>query len=372
MTQSDKVPVSKYLITGGAGFIGRHFVDKILQEKSNKVLVLDKLTYAGHQANLRQWEKQQGYNFVQGDIGDRALIHNLITKFQPTYIVNFAAESHVDRSIEAVDDFINTNIVGTYTILDEALSYWQKLRGSKAKVFCFHHISTDEVYGSLKTTGYFHETTPYAPNSPYAASKASADHLVRAYNRTYGLPTTITNCSNNYGPFQFPEKLIPLALMNALEGKNIPVYGDGQNIRDWLYVKDHCDAIFSVLVHGTRGDTYNVGGRTEKTNLELLYSLFAALREHTDLIHANTNFSINQDYERLITFVPDRPGHDYRYAIDCSKIERELNWTPNMNLNNGLSKTAAWYITNLDWCREVTEENYNRQRLGLRKSFING
>lgn len=357
----------RYLITGGAGFIGRHFVAKVLQEGLGEVLVLDKLTYAGHRANLRQWEGQEGYRFVQGDIGDRAAVHSLITKFRPTYIVNFAAESHVDRSIESADDFIGTNIVGAYVILDEALNYWQGLRGNEAGAFRFHHISTDEVYGSLGATGYFHEATPYAPNSPYAASKASADHLVRAYNRTYGLPTTITNCSNNYGPFQFPEKLIPLALMNALEGRDIPVYGDGRNIRDWLYVEDHCDAILSVLAHGSRGETYNVGGRTEKTNLELLGSLFKALREHADLIRANTDFSTDRDYSQLITFVPDRPGHDRRYAIDCGKIERELGWMPKVDLHSGLSKTVAWYITNLDWCREVTEENYDRQRLGLEK-----
>ncbi len=361
------VTENNFLITGGAGFIGGNFVAKVLEEELGQVLVLDKLTYAGHRATLRRWEKHPAYRFVEGDIGDRQLVHQLLEEFRPRYIVNFAAESHVDRSIESADDFLKTNIVGTYVLMDEALTYWKDLPNTDARSFRFHHISTDEVFGSLGTTGYFTEQTAYAPNSPYAASKAASDHLVRAYCRTHQLPATITNCSNNYGPYQFPEKLIPLALMNALEGKTVPVYGDGLNIRDWLFIEDHCDAILRVLAHGQIGETYNVGGHGEITNLDLLSILFQCLKEQSDLIRQYTNYSTDIDYAKLIEFVDDRPGHDRRYAIDAGKIQRELGWTPRENLRTGLAKTVSWYITNLDWCREVLKDNYDRQRLGSAK-----
>ncbi|UCD37723.1 MAG: dTDP-glucose 4,6-dehydratase [Fidelibacterota bacterium] len=361
-------PDNRFLITGGAGFIGGNFVAKVLDENLGKVLVLDKLTYAGHRATLRDWEGREAYQFVEGDIGDRGLVHRLLKEFKPTYVINFAAESHVDRSIESADDFISTNIDGTYVLMDESLSYWQDLSGRRAQSFRFHHVSTDEVYGSLGATGYFSEQTPYAPNSPYAASKASSDHLVRAYHHTHKLPTTITNCSNNYGPYQFPEKLIPLVLLNALEGKPIPVYGDGMNVRDWLYVMDHCEAILRVLAHGEPGETYNIGGHCEMTNLDLLHTLFQCLEERSAFIEKHTNYKTGIDYSSLIEFVPDRPGHDRRYAIDAGKIQRELGWTPQESLRTGLDKTVVWYITHLDWCREVLADNYDRRRLGLRKA----
>ena len=362
------IPEKKFLVTGGAGFIGGNFVARVLEAELGEVLVLDRLTYAGHRATLRPWEGHPAYRFVQGDIGDRELVRRLLREFQPTYVVNLAAESHVDRSIESAEDFIATNIVGTYVLMDEALSYWLDLPADQARSFRFHHVSTDEVYGSLGTTGAFSELTPYAPNSPYAASKAASDHLVRAYHRTHQLPTTITNCSNNYGPYQFPEKLIPLVLMNALEGKPIPVYGDGLNIRDWLYVEDHCDAILQVLAHGQSGETYNVGGRCEMTNLDLLHALFQCLTEQAELIEEHTGGRGDIDYAALIEFVPDRPGHDRRYAIDAGKIQRELGWIPRESLRTGLAKTVTWYITHRDWCGEVLRDNYERQRLGLGRS----
>jgi len=346
--------MKNFLITGGAGFIGGNFVAKVLREELGKVLVLDKLTYAGHQATLRPWEEHPAYRFVQGDIGDRDLVRRL------------------DRSIESAQDFIETNIVGTYVLIDEALSYWQGLSGDEARSFRFHHISTDEVYGSLGATGYFTEHTPYAPNSPYSASKAASDHLVRAYHQTHQLPTAITNCSNNYGLYQFPEKLIPLALMNALEGKPIPVYGDGLNIRDWLYVEDHCEAILRVLAHGQPGETYNVGGRSEMTNLDLLHTLFQCLKDQADLIQEHSDYRVDIDYTALVEFIPDRPGHDRRYAIDTGKIQRELGWTPRESLRTGLAKTVTWYVTHLDWCREVLKDNYDRQRLGSARRTVSG
>ncbi|MFB0516176.1 MAG: dTDP-glucose 4,6-dehydratase [Candidatus Neomarinimicrobiota bacterium] len=355
----------RFLITGGAGFIGGNFVARVLGEELGEVMVLDKLTYAGHRATLRPWEEHPAYRFVQGDIGDRQLVRRLLKEFQPAYVVNFAAESHVDRSIESADNFIATNIVGTYVLMDESLNYLQGLSGNAARSFRFHHVSTDEVYGSLGATGAFSERTPYAPNSPYAASKAASDHLVRAYHRTHKLPAIITNCSNNYGPYQFPEKLIPLVLMNALEGKPIPVYGDGMNIRDWLYVEDHCDAILQVLAHGQPGETYNVGGHCEMTNLDLLHTLFQCLTDQSELIREHTDYRTDIDYAALIEFVPDRPGHDRRYAIDAGKIQRELGWMPKETLRTGLVKTVTWYITHLDWCREVLKDNYDRRRLGL-------
>ena len=363
---------NRFLITGGAGFIGGNFVARVLGEELGQVLVLDKLTYAGHRATLRPWEGHPAYRFVQGDIGDRELVTQLFEGFRPNYIVNFAAESHVDRSIESAHDFIETNIVGTYVLMDETLTYWKGLSGDEARSFRFHHVSTDEVYGSLGATGYFTEQTPYAPNSPYSASKAASDHLVRAYHQTHQLPATITNCSNNYGPYQFPEKLIPLALMNALEGKPIPVYGDGLNIRDWLYVEDHCEAILQVLAHGQPGETYNVGGRSEMTNLDLLNTLFQCLKDQADLIREHTDYQTDIDNAGLIEFVTDRPGHDRRYAIDAGKIQRELGWTPRESLRSGLAKTVTWYVTHLDWCREVLKDNYDRQRLGSARRTVSG
>ncbi|UCH10858.1 MAG: dTDP-glucose 4,6-dehydratase [Fidelibacterota bacterium] len=357
----------RFLVTGGAGFIGGNFVAKVLSEELGEVLVLDKFTYAGHRATLSGWEGHRAFRLVEGDIGDRKLARQLLLDFQPTYLVNFAAESHVDRSIESADDFIATNIVGTYALMDEALSYWSDLTGEARQTFRFHHVSTDEVYGSLGATGAFSERTAYAPNSPYAASKAASDHLVRAYERTHQLPAVVTNCSNNYGPYQFPEKLIPVVLLSALEGKPIPVYGDGLNVRDWLYVEDHCDAILAVLAHGNVGETYNVGGRAEMTNLDLIHTLFDCLRDQADLIREHTEYPTDIDYRSLIEFVADRPGHDRRYAIDSSKIQRELGWTPKENLRTGLGKTVAWYITHLEWCREVLKDNYDRRRLGLEK-----
>ncbi len=354
----------RILITGGAGFIGGNFVARALDLELGQVLVLDKFTYAGHEATLRQWEDHLNYELVRGDICDSDLVANILKDFHPTWLVHFAAESHVDRSIDSAANFIQTNIVGTFNLLEQCLSYWRTLDREDAAGFRFHHVSTDEVYGSLGATGYFTETTPYAPNSPYAASKAGSDHLVRAYHHTHKLPVTISNCSNNYGPFQFPEKLMPLVLLNALEGKPVPVYGDGQNVRDWLYVGDHCDAILQILAHGSKGETYNVGGHCEKTNLELIYALFEALTRHSELV-AKAGFSPRDDYRELITFVTDRPGHDRRYAIDASRIERELGWRPATAFTDGLDQTVSWYLHNLDWCREVQQDNYERSRLGL-------
>ena len=347
------------MITGGAGFIGSNFVRRVLAGEMGSVLVLDKLTYAGHRSNLAEWENDDRFEFVQGDICDRDLVRSLLAEHQPEGIVNFAAESHVDRSIDAADVFILTNINGTLALLDEALKYWRDC--NKPPGFRFHHISTDEVYGTLGAAGYFTESTPFAPNSPYAASKAGSDHLVRAYHRTYGLPTLITNCSNNYGPYQFPEKLIPLALMNALEGRPIPVYGDGKNVRDWIHVQDHCDAVLAVLAKGRPGETYNVGGESERTNLELLNALFVALNSYT----GRTGGRKRGDYQALIEFVADRPAHDRRYAIDASKIKQELGWTPKISLEEGLKQTVGWYIENQEWCELVTKKNYNRERLGI-------
>ena len=355
----------RFLVTGGAGFIGSNFVAKLMSENLGQVLVLDKLTYAGHLATLRRWEGHAGFRFVQGDIGDRLTVRRLLADFTPDAVVNFAAESHVDRSIDSAEEFIATNVAGSYALIDETLTYWQSLDDARSKAFRFQHVSTDEVYGSLGATGEFTETTPYAPNSPYAASKAAADHFVRAYHATHGLPITITNCSNNYGPYQFPEKLIPLALLNALEGKPVPVYGDGLNIRDWLYVGDHCQAILQVINQGRTGETYNVGGNTERTNLDLLQALFAALKDERELIAQAGTFDTGIDYAGLITFVADRPGHDRRYAIDSGKLRSETGWEPVEDLVSGLRKTVRWYLSNLDWCREVTEDNYNRQRLGF-------
>jgi len=342
------------LITGGAGFIGSNFVLQWLEAQNSPVVNLDKLTYAGNAQNLETVCGDSRYCFAQGDIGDRDLVRDLLQRHQPRAIVHFAAESHVDRSIHGPDDFIRTNVNGTLALLEEARAYWSGLPGEQKPAFRFLHVSTDEVYGSLGPDDPpFTERTPYAPNSPYSASKAASDHLVRAYHHTYGLPTLTTNCSNNYGPYQFPEKLIPLVILNARAGKAIPVYGDGQNVRDWLYVADHCEAIRTVLARGVTGQTYNIGGGVEKPNLELvrtICSLLDELRPDDPVV----------PHGKLITFVQDRPGHDRRYAMDARKIERELGWRPQETFETGIRKTIEWYLAHESWIRDVTSGSYRQ------------
>lgn len=339
------------LVTGGAGFIGANFI--LLARKSQwaNIVNLDKLTYASNVANLAGLENDRNYHFVQGDIGNFELVNYLLTQYQPDAVINFAAESHVDRSILRPHDFIQTNVLGTFQLLEASRYYWQNLPTEKQKQFRFLHVSTDEVYGSLNPQApAFREDTPYAPNSPYAASKAASDHFVRAYYHTYGLPTLTTNCSNNYGPLQFPEKLIPLMILNALDNQPLPIYGDGKNIRDWLYVIDHCQAIYLVLQQGKIGETYNIGGLNERTNLTVVETICQIL---DDLV-PQTNFS----YSSLITFVKDRPGHDRRYAIDCHKIMNELGWRPQENFVSGLNKTVQWYLHNSAWVNQVRSGSY--------------
>jgi dTDP-glucose 4,6-dehydratase len=341
------------LVTGGAGFIGSNFILQWLATEGTPLINLDKLTYAGNLSNLEQVVSER-YSFVQGDICDRKVIQNLLASHRPSGIVHFAAESHVDRSIHGPDDFIRTNVNGTFALLEESRAYISGMAAEEKARFRFLHISTDEVYGSLgPNKPAFSEATAYNPNSPYAASKAASDHLVRAYHHTYGLPTLTTHCSNNYGPFQFPEKLIPLTMLHALEGKPIPVYGDGQNIRDWLFVADHCAAIRKVLSHGRVGETYNIGGKSERTNLEIVRTICAILDElrPDDPVVPHRN---------LITFVQDRPGHDRRYAIDTAKIERELGWHPTQTLNSGIRSTIEWYLAHDGWVREVTSGAYRQ------------
>ncbi len=341
------------LVTGGAGFIGSNFILRRMKAEDVSVVNLDKLTYAGNPRNLEAIAGNPRYEFVQGDIGDRGLIRRLLEKHQPGAIVHFAAESHVDRSIRGPDDFIRTNVDGTFALLEETRAYWTALSPEAQRQFRFLHVSTDEVFGSLSPNDPpFCETTPYAPNSPYAASKAASDHLVRAYHHTYGLPTLTTNCSNNYGRFQFPEKLIPLMILNARDGKPLPVYGDGKNVRDWLYVEDHCEAIAFVLERGRSGGTYNVGGWNEKPNLEIVETICDLVDEMKP--------GIGRSRRELITFVKDRPGHDRRYAMDARKIERELGWKPKETLESGLRKTVRWYLENDDWVREVTTGSYRQ------------
>lgn len=339
-------------VTGGAGFIGSNFVLDWLANCQETVMVLDKLTYAGNLNNLKAVSNGAHYIFVRGDVGDRELVASLLTKHQPRAILHFAAESHVDRSIHGPEEFIKTNINGTFSLLETARAYWLSLEENKKIAFRFLHVSTDEVYGSLTPTEQpFCETTPYAPNSPYAASKAASDHLVRAYYHTYGLPTLTTNCSNNYGPYQFPEKLIPLIILNVLQGKPLPVYGDGLNVRDWLYVTDHCHAIRVVLAKGRVGETYNIGGHNEKTNIEvvkIICSILDELQPSSDLT----------SYTNLIKFVADRPGHDRRYAIDASKIAQELDWTPQESFESGIRKTVSWYLENTAWVDDIQTKSY--------------
>lgn len=346
------------LVTGGAGFIGSNFVNIALKSHDIHIINLDKLTYAGNVDSLRDVEKNQRYTFIHGDICDQATVERSFSEFQPIAVVHFAAESHVDRSIDGPADFIRTNINGTFSLLEASKKYWCNLDEGLKPHFRFLHVSTDEVYGTLGDTGYFTEETPYAPNSPYSASKASSDHLVRAYHHTYGLPVLMTNCSNNYGPFQFPEKLIPLMILNALEGKTLPVYGTGKNVRDWLYVDDHCRAILTVLEKGKSGEKYNIGGHNEKTNMSIVHIL-------CDILDAKRPRIDGKSYREQITFVKDRPGHDMRYAIDASKIERELSWVPNETFETGIVKTIDWYLENNEWCQRVTDGSYRRERLGV-------
>ncbi len=341
------------LVTGGAGFIGSNFVLRWIEREAGVLINLDKLTYAGNLQNLTVVAGNPRYEFVQGDIGDRDLVRNILERRQPRAIVHFAAESHVDRSILGPDDFIRTNIDGTFALLEVTRAYWNSLHEADKTDFRFLHVSTDEVYGSLGLDDPpFSETTPYAPNSPYAASKASSDHLVRAYHHTYGLPTLTTNCSNNYGRFQFPEKLIPLMILNALNGKPLPVYGDGLNVRDWLYVEDHCEAIATVLKQGKTGETYNIGGWNEKKNIDIVHLICDIVDE---VAGPRESFRRN-----LVTFVKDRPGHDRRYAMDARKIERELGWRPKETFETGIRKTVRWYLDNEEWVRGVTTGNYRK------------
>ena len=349
----------KILVTGGAGFIGSAVVRHIIKNTQDSVLNIDKLTYAGNLESLKEVDQNTRYKFAQIDICDAESLTIAFNHFKPDLIMHLAAESHVDRSIDGPAEFITTNIVGTYTLLEVSRKYWLALDEEKKQLFRFHHISTDEVYGDLEgTDDLFLETTPYAPSSPYSASKASSDHLVRAWHRTYGLPTMITNCSNNYGPYHFPEKLIPLVILNALEGKALPIYGKGDQIRDWLYVEDHARALYKVVTEGIVGETYNIGGHNEKQNIEVVKTICQILDELRPQANA-------QPYESLITFVKDRPGHDLRYAIDASKIGNELGWKPEETFETGIRKTVEWYLNNLDWCHRVQDGSYQRERLGV-------
>jgi len=345
------------LVTGGAGFIGGNFVHLMLAAPDTRIVNLDKLTYAGNLDTLGPLAGNPRHIFVQGDIGDRPLVGRLLRDYEVDAVVNFAAESHVDRSIDGPAAFIETNVVGTFNLLDCARTYWSELGSSRKTAFRFLHVSTDEVYGSLGPTGKFTEQTPYAPNSPYSASKAASDHLVRAWHHTYGLPVLTTNCSNNYGPYQFPEKLIPLAIAKAIAGEPLPIYGDGSNIRDWLYVEDHCRAIARVLEAGRPGEVYNIGGNSEKTNLEVVDTLCALLDEALP-------DSPHRPHAQLKQFVTDRPGHDKRYAIDASKISAELDWAPRETFETGMRRTLEWYLANTEWTRRVTDGSYRGQRLG--------
>ncbi len=337
------------LVTGGAGFIGSNFVLEWFAQSGESLVNVDKLTYAGNPANLQRLKDNPAHVFVHGDVCNRELIRKLLEQHAPRAIVHFAAESHVDRSIHAPAEFVQTNVIGTFVLLEEARTFWEKLPPPAREAFRFLHVSTDEVYGSLGPADPpFSETTPYAPSSPYAASKAASDHLVRAYHRTYGLPTLVTNCSNNYGPYQFPEKLIPLMILNALMAKPLPLYGDGKNVRDWVYVQDHCSAIGEVLARGRAGETYNIGGNVEKTNLEVVNAVCTLLDEARQ----------HRAHAALITFVKDRPGHDRRYSMDSGKMSRELGWKPAESFESGLRKTVAWYLDNPDWVAHVTSGAY--------------
>ena len=348
----------RLIVTGGAGFIGSAVIRSLLTTTDTVILNIDKLTYAGNLDSLAMVAKNPRYYFASVDISDAAALQPLFEEFQPQAIMHLAAESHVDRSIDGPAEFIQTNIVGTYTLLEVTRRYWQNLTSQAQLQFRFHHVSTDEVYGSLGKTGLFTETTAYQPNSPYSASKAASDHLVRAWHHTYHLPVVTSNCSNNYGPYQFPEKLIPLIILNALEGKPLPVYGQGDNIRDWLYVDDHARALALVLTQGQIGETYNIGGQNEQTNLAVVHQLCQIL--DNQLPH-----SPYRPHQQLITFVTDRPGHDLRYAIDATKIEHTLGWQPQETLATGLDKTVQWYLDNRDWWQRIRDGRYRGERLGL-------
>jgi len=373
MKTDNTILKKKIMITGGAGFIGSSLIHFLINETDNQVLNLDKLTYASNIQSLKSIRDNPRYQFIQGDICDSKVVKKLFKDFQPNIVMHLAAESHVDRSIDVPLDFIQTNVIGTLIMLECAREYWNN---QKNKKFLFHHISTDEVYGSLNKTDLFTEQSNYDPSSPYSASKASSDHLVRAWHRTYNLPVIISNCSNNYGPFQFPEKLIPLIILNALEKKPLPVYGKGQNIRDWLYVEDHVRALYTLINKGKIGETYNIGGFNEKTNLEVVNTICEILDElvplklkekknsHKIQKPQSSTKSI-QTYKDLITFVKDRPGHDLRYAIDASKVQKELNWVPKVSFKNGIKKTIEWYLNNLNWCKNIEGKNYQRRRQGL-------
>lgn len=346
----------KILITGGAGFIGSAVVRHIIANTSDLVVNLDKLTYAGNLESLTEVVGNERYSFEKVDICDSLGLDRVFREHQPDVVMHLAAESHVDRSIDGPAEFISTNILGTYMLLEASRKYWLAMGAERKAAFRFHHISTDEVYGDLKDSqDFFTESTAYAPSSPYSASKASADHLVRAWGRTYGLPTIITNCSNNYGPYHFPEKLIPLIILNALEGKLLPVYGDGTQVRDWLYVEDHARALYTVVTEGKVGETYNIGGHNEKQNIEVVHSICDILQQLRPKASS---------FREQITFVQDRPGHDRRYAIDASKIQRELGWQPEETFETGIRKTVQWYLDNLEWCRRVQDGRYQRERLG--------
>jgi dTDP-glucose 4,6-dehydratase len=346
------------LVTGGAGFIGGNFVLRQMRRGDTLVVNLDALTYAGNLDTLESIKDDPRHSFVLGSIGDRTLVDYLLDRYQPVAIVNFAAESHVDRSIDTPEAFVQTNLLGTFQLLEATRKYWRRLTGEAREAFRFLHVSTDEVYGSLGSTGLFTEDSPYRPNSPYSATKAGSDHLARAYFHTYGLPVLTTNCSNNYGPYQFPEKLIPLMIDNAMHGKPLPVYGSGANVRDWLYVEDHCRAIERVLAAGTPGEVYNIGGNNEKTNLDVVQTL-------CDLLDAMLPDPERVPRRKLINFVADRPGHDLRYAIDAGKMRRELGWEPEETFETGLCKTVRWYLDNQTWCRRVMDGSYRGERLGL-------
>ena len=354
----------KFLITGGAGFIGSAVIRNIINNTSDSVLNLDKLTYAGNLESLADVSGSRRYEFVRGDVCDRALLGNIFARFKPDIVMHLAAESHVDRSIDGPGEFIQTNIVGTYALLEEARNYWSSLNHKKKQNFRFHHVSTDEVYGDLEVAeGLFTEETSYAPSSPYSASKASSDHLVRAWHRTYKLPILITNCSNNYGPYQFPEKLIPLIILNALEGKDLPIYGNGKQIRDWLYVDDHARALLHVASYGEVGETYNIGGHNEIKNIDVVKTVFSILDELSP-----SRIDGIDKYEQLIVYVTDRAGHDIRYAIDATKIANELSWTPEETFATGIRKTVEWYLENSVWCNRVKDGSYQGERLGVIQS----
>jgi dTDP-glucose 4,6-dehydratase len=361
--------LDRVIVTGGAGFIGSNFVRHLLATSDARVVVIDELTYAGNLRSLDDFAGDPRFHFVRSDIADREAVASVFREHRPTALVNFAAESHVDRSIEGPRAFVHTNVVGTFELLEVSRLHVEELGREERGVFRFLHVSTDEVFGSLGPVGAFCETTPYAPRSPYAATKAGADHLVRAWHHTFGLATLVTNCSNNYGPFQFPEKLVPLMILNALEGKPLPIYGDGGNVRDWLYVEDHCEAIRRVLERARPGESYNVGGGAELSNLEMVDRLCAVLERE---LPAATNSALAERgvraYAELKTFVEDRPGHDRRYAMDDARIRSELGWRPAHDLDRGLAATVRWYLAHRDWCQAVQARGYQRERLGLLRS----